>query len=130
MLATQFFFHLIALPCEESPPKANPPAREADSATAEPKTTQKTAFVLGLVKKAGPVPPGITIQAAIEKAGGRGGCADCEEAMKRDGHDPSFDSPPRVFRDGKIIKWSRQDETWKSFILQPGDIVTVLHILW
>jgi hypothetical protein len=130
ILVTLICCHLTALPCEEPSPKANTPTRETDSASAEPKTTQKSAFVLGFVKKAGPVPSGMTIQAAIEKAGGRGGCTDCEEAMKRDGHHPSFDFPPRLTRGGKVIKWSRQDDSWKKFTLEPGDIVEVLHILW
>lgn len=117
-------------PASEEPfPKVYAPPRETNPAAAKTGANEKVTYVLGFVNIQGPVQwsAGMTLPEAIEKAGGQDGCEDCEGCTERHGTHPSFTRPPRVTRGGKIIKWDGQDETWKTFQLEPGDIVEVLH---
>lgn len=124
--------HLTAFSCEKKTTEANPSIRKTGPTAAKIREKPKFVIVSGFVNRPGPIglSPGMTVDVAIEKAGGRGGCEHCDEYKKEVGSHPSYRFAPRVFRGGRVIKFSNEDKSWEKFMLEPADVLEVPHVLW
>lgn len=105
-------------------------AREIYLGTAMP--SAGNILVFGFVRQPGEFAfqPAMTVSDALHAAGGYGTCKACEGGLKEWGTHPTYDMPPRVYRDSKTMVLPKDRPSWLLFQLELQDRVEFRHILF
>lgn len=71
---------------------------------------------------------GMTVADALSKAGGYRKCDSCMELYERCGWHPTFDWPPHVTREGRLIELPLAKSEWMNFPIHADDQIKFRHI--
>jgi hypothetical protein len=87
--------------------------------------------VMGFVKAPGTYPhrEGMTVEDALDEAGGYDACISCRQYFELGGHAPTYDVPPKVRRAGRRLGLPQVRAEWMRFILEPDDEIEFRHII-
>jgi len=70
---------------------------------------------------------GMTIEEALDLAGGYGACESCQAFWEETRRHATFNSPPKVKRGGRRLDLPKRRSEWSQFKLQPGDEIEFRH---
>jgi len=87
--------------------------------------------VMGFVKAPGAYShrDGMTLEDALDEAGGYAACVSCQRYFELGGNHPTYDTPPKVRRAGRRLGLPKVRAEWMRFILEPDDEIEFRHII-
>lgn len=71
---------------------------------------------------------GMSLADLFDEAGGYEECKHCEEYAEKHGSHPTYRAPATVMRSRKSMRVPKME--WGAFLLEPGDVLKVPHVLW
>jgi hypothetical protein len=88
-------------------------------------------FVTGFVKAPGEYPyaKGMTIEDALDEAGGYRACDSCQAYFESTRRHPTYDKPPKLRRAGRRLELPEKRAKWVLFSLEPGDEIEFRHAI-
>jgi len=88
--------------------------------------------IVGFVKTPGrySYKGGMTVEDAVDEAGGYGTCSSCQKYFDERGDHPTYAMPPKVRRAGEYLQLPKDRTEWMRFTLEPGDEIEFRHIEW